>query len=311
MSQTSIVSNGIEVISTVLASAASYDLTDLATVKDELSLQSVDTSNDTWLGRAISQVSKVVMSATNRVFAPEYVQDNFDINRNRYQLPMGTWELQLSRWPILAVSSVVQTVDLGGSPATQTLVAGTDFEIDYANGRLLRLNSNTGRVMGWEAFQTVVKYTAGYGAAVSETHSVPANPGPYTVTVAGAATFSCDQTVAYASSGVLLTPIASGTPAAGQYTVALGVYTFAAADAGQSLNFAYCTESIPLDLVDAALRTVTVRFKAKGRDPSLVQRETPGIGTERFWFGPVPGQYGAFPPDIDAMLERYRVPQVG
>lgn len=78
-----------DVVTTVLATAKTYDLTDLATVKDELAL--TDTSKDAWLARALTQVSRSMMSATNRVFAPEYVQDVFDIPSERSRVPRG-WE---------------------------------------------------------------------------------------------------------------------------------------------------------------------------------------------------------------------------
>ncbi len=40
---------GYSVVTSVLAAAASYNLTDLPTVKTELSLKASDTSNDAWL----------------------------------------------------------------------------------------------------------------------------------------------------------------------------------------------------------------------------------------------------------------------
>jgi hypothetical protein len=293
-----------EPVTTVLSSAASYALTDLETVKDELSINDDDTSGDTWLTRAIAQVSKAIMNDTNRVFAPEYVQDAFDVRRARYQVPNGRRELQLSRWPVLAVASVTQILDTSDTP--QALVQGTDFRVDFIDGALSRLDANTGAVTAWEALPVTVKYSAGFGLAVQETHTVPATP--YEVTVAQAADFSCDQSVSYAD-GTLLTPVGAD-PALGQYTVAAGVYTFNVADTDQALTFAYCTEQVPDDLVDATLQLVTARFRAKGRDPALTQRDTPGIGTERFWFGGAPGQAGPFPPAIEGLLDNYRAPVV-
>lgn len=289
------------VVSTVSAPAATYDLTDKDTAKDELGI--TDTSNDAWISRGISQVSALIMSETSRVFAPECVQDVFDIPPNRSQRPGGVSELQLSRWPILGVVSVVQGL---GSTTPVTLIAGTDFRIDAEHGLLLRLNSDTGTVSAWEPMPTTVKYTAGYGALVQESHTVPSTP--FQVTVAKASAFSCDQSVAYAS-GVFLT-LVSASPGVGQYAVAQGLYAFNVGDVGQVLSFAYCTLSVPNDLADIVLRLVTGRFSAKGRDPSLVQIDTPGVGTQRWWFGSVPGQTGPFPPDIAASLDKYRVPVV-
>jgi hypothetical protein len=300
--------SNVTLVTTVLASAASYALTDLATVHDELSINTADTSNDPFLTRAINQITRAVMNHTNRVFAPEYVRDLFDVRRRRYQVPNGVRALQLSRWPVLAVTSVV--ISLVGEGASLVLVENTDFRVDYATGDLYRLDpSDTGTISAWEALPITVQYSAGFGAAVREAHTVPAS-GPYTVTATQAATFSCDQTVSYVSNGTVLTPVAS-SPTVGQYSLAptTGIYTFAAADAGVALNVAYCTKTVPDDLIDATLRLITARFKARGRDPALVQRETQGVGSERFWFGNAPGQTGPFPPDIEGLLnDNYKVP---
>lgn len=295
---------GYSVVSTVLSSAASYDLTDLGTVRDELSIAENDTSDDSWLTRAIGQVSKAIERHTKRVFVPEVVQDVFDIQQDPYpyQTPGGFAALQLSRWPVLAVSSVVQMLAVG---MTQTLVEGTDFRTDPKTGALLRLNKFTGVVTIWEALPVTVQYTAGFGALVQESHTVPA-AAPYQVPVSQASAFSCDVSVSYAS-GTALTPVAAN-PAQGQYSVSTGTYTFNAADEGQALSFAYATAAIPDDLVEICLRLITARYSAKDRDPNLIQQDTPGVGTQRWWFGGAPGQKGAFAPDIEAALDEYRVP---
>jgi hypothetical protein len=60
----------------------------------------------------------------------------------------------------------------------------------------------------------------------------------YTVTVANASTFVEDWGVTNAVTGLQMTQVASG-PAAGQYSVAAGVYTFAAANAGVAVVITY------------------------------------------------------------------------
>jgi len=292
-------------VTTVLAAAATYDLTDITTARNELGINGTDAQYDVWLKRAITQVSRAIATDTNRVFAPETVQDAFGIQQDPYpyQKPGGAAVLQLSRWPVLAVSSVTQTTAPG---TTQALIEGADFRVDAATGRLLRLNSFTGAVTTWEPLSVTVIYSGGYGAAVSESHTVGGSP--YQVTVADAASFSCDQSVAYAN-GTALARVAA-SPSHGQYSVAAGVYTFNAADSGQTLSFAYATLGIPDDLVEVALRLITARFKAKDRDPALIQQDTPGVGTQRWWFGGAPGQKGPFPPDIAGFLDNYRMPVI-
>ena len=71
----------------------------------------------------------------------------------------------------------------------------------------------------------------------AEAGTVPAAT-PYTVTVANAAAFADDEGVIYAATGLPLTKVAS-SPSTGQYSVAAGVYTFNAADAGMSVLTTY------------------------------------------------------------------------
>lgn len=290
-------------ITTVVSAAVSNDLTDLATAKTELDILSL--GNDAWLTKAISQVSRAIRSYIKRVLVPEVVQDQFDYrtqpfrHRGAYNLP----ELQLTRWPILGIVSVSQ---LQSNATTLALIEGTDFRVNTETGALLRLNSS-GYSALWESLPVTVIYMAGYGARVSEVQVVPATP--YKVTVAQSAVFSCDQSVSYAS-GTKLARV-SASPAAGQYTVLAGVYTFAAADAGQSLTFVYGAKGMPEDLIEVCLRLINARYRAKDRDPALVQLETPGIGIQRYWVGRTPGQSSAFPPDIEHMLDTYLMPVVG
>jgi hypothetical protein len=70
----------------------------------------------------------------------------------------------------------------------------------------------------------------------SEAATIPATPGPYTVTVTGSATWTEDLGVRYADGSGYLQ---AGSVAAGKYTVAAGVYTFAAADQGKAVLISY------------------------------------------------------------------------
>ena len=303
---------GVAILKTVLAPAADYDLTDLATVKDELSIPAIDTSNDSWLGRAISQVSAVVARYCNRVFLPELLLETQYIEQDAYpnQTPGGIAPLQLSRWPILGLVSVKHLI---ATNTTQALVQGTDFAVDYDKGQLIRLNPFTGVAVVWEALPTIIEYSAGYGAIVEEARTVPATPGPYTVTVINAATFSFDGGVIYAN-GTAFTAVSGAPAAAGEYSVALatGIYTFNAADQGASIVIDYGYSDIPDDLIDAVLRVVTQRFKQKDRDPMLMSTNQPGVGEKRWWVGTTAGQNGALPPEITGLLDgTYRVPTVG
>lgn len=81
---------------------------------------------------------------------------------------------------------------------------------------------------------------SGIAMATAEAHSVPGS-STYTITATQAATFKEDLGVFYASNGVQLTRVTSGSEAIGKYSVneATGVYTFAAADASAAVIIYY------------------------------------------------------------------------
>lgn len=81
-----------------------------------------------------------------------------------------------------------------------------------------------------------------YGATTSPSTAIPATPFQITPTVPNTGTWNADLGVVNASTGEPLT-LVTGTPAAGQYAVAAGVYTFASADHTSNISvyitFAY------------------------------------------------------------------------
>ncbi len=223
----------VRIVSTVVIAASSFDLTTLVNIKDDLAIPATDTSSDATLARFITEQSALVTQYCNRVFAIETVRDVITPDRDPYpyQVTGMLSELQLSRWPVVAVTSVVDQVAVG---IANTLSEGTDFVTDLARGWLTKIDPNTGTPTGWSPDQYTIQYTAGYFT-----------PG-------------------------------TGNP--------------------------------PADLEMAVLRLVTARFKARGRDPFLKSQGEPGVGQEQYWVGAMPGQTGPFPPDIAAVLEKYRVP---
>ena len=223
----------VRIVSTVLAAASSYDLTTLANIKDDLAIPATDTSSDVTLARFITEQSALVAQYCNRVFPIETVRDVIYPDRDPYpyQVTGMVSELQLSRWPVVSVSSVVDQVAVG---VINTLIKNIDFIIDLARGWLTKIDPNTGYPTDWSPDQYTVQYKAGYFT-----------PG---------------------------------------------------------------TTNPPADLEMAVLRLVTARFKARGRDPFLRSQGEPGVGQEQYWIGALPGQSGPFPPDIAAVLEKYRVP---
>jgi hypothetical protein len=97
--------------------------------------------------------------------------------------------------------------------------------------------------------------TGSTAGSINEVGTVPGS-GPYTVTVANSATFVEDLGVVDATTGLRMTRVASG-PTTGQYSVAAGVYTFAAADTAHVvwISYSYTT---------AAGKTVTYSNQLMG-----------------------------------------------
>ena len=141
------------VLSTVVAAATLRSLTDIATVKDDWGIST--SADDAFIARSIIRCSSSAENFCNRVFALETVQDQIALRRDPWPRMIEERPdlLQLSRWPIVAITSV--TVD------GTTLVEGTDFLTDAKPGQLRRLNEY-GNARDWSGETIVVIYSAGY-----------------------------------------------------------------------------------------------------------------------------------------------------
>jgi hypothetical protein len=152
------------IVTKLLGAADNYDLVTLDVVKDELQIQLSDTSRDDFLGRTITQVSTLVQNYVKRPFAIETIEDAIYLRRFpyghswRHRSPSGVAPLQLSRWPVVNVSSVQQA----GASGPVALIEDQDFAVDAKPGLLLRLDPLTGAARNWEPFDVVVVYDAGY-----------------------------------------------------------------------------------------------------------------------------------------------------
>jgi hypothetical protein len=109
------------------------------------------------------------------------------------------------------------------------------------------------------------------GTSFGEAGTIPA-VSTYTITVANSANWTVDQGVIYAATGLPLKRVASA-PAIGQYSVAAGVYTFAAADASKAVLLSYnytISASGTSILINNPLLGATVSFGALlfGLDPT-------------------------------------------
>jgi hypothetical protein len=110
-------------------------------------------------------------------------------------------------------------------------------------------------------FSGLTVASGGQLTATSESDAIPGTP--YEITVANAATFVDDLGVVVTATGARLTRVAS-TPTTGQYSVAAGVYTFAAADTTENVTISYS-----YTLASAGYST-TVSNSLMGQAPSFM-----------------------------------------
>lgn len=296
------------VITMLVTKPNSNTLSTLTNTKTELGIASGDTTNDAWLTTALNQVSSAIARYCNRVFGAATWQDEF-------RPASGVWgdgvrarsnPLMLTKWPL---SSAV--VSFTGNTYGTNLVDGIADTSKLAQGNLV----------------------GGPGIVAGTTIAAP--PGANSITLSQATTTTA--TAVALNTGISVAETIAGTTngltAGIDYEVDAGSLlpgdegparlwrlneqgnprTWAAAKivvvypAGYSLpNDA--SPNMPSDLEDACLRLVTQRFKAKGRDPMLRSQGEPGLGQQQFWVGTLPGQNGVMPPEIEALVNPYRVP---
>ena len=145
-------------LSSATIPAASADLADLATLKDDCGITTSD--DDAFLARAITRCSRAVSRYCNRTFGAATYQDTFRLDRPQWNgvMDMARNPLMLAHHPIFALTTVVLTPP-GGQPIT--LTSGMDYEMEASSGLLYRLHQGTIPGM-WSPVQTTVIYGAGY-----------------------------------------------------------------------------------------------------------------------------------------------------
>ena len=288
----------VEILSTTLVAAPSYDLTDLSTAKSELSIATGETSNDAFIGRVITQASMAAANYCNRTFSLETVQDLVIPDRDPYafQVPGGVNVVQLSRYPVVSTSIVLATssdVSIGalvlpfastsglsvGQPVTGVGVAvGSVITIITANVSVTLSRSATALISTGTSIA--------FGPAVTQTSA----GGAVTILTAGV-----DYQVDSKKGWLIRIDAATGYPV-----------TWSSLPISVVYQGGYAT--IPADIVDAVLRIITQRVAGRGRDPLLKTSTQPGLGEQSYWVGGSPGQTGVFTTEISGMLDSYRVP---
>src|SRR5215218_4325617 len=132
---------------TVLVPAASFALTHIDTLKDELEI--VGTAEDNQLQGYIFQASSAITGYLGRTIAQETVMEQFRIPREL--ACRGVDLIPLSRRPVTAISSVSED---------GVALSGADYELDGQAGLLTRLYSDCPGP--WRTRKISVTYTAGY-----------------------------------------------------------------------------------------------------------------------------------------------------
>ena len=246
-----------------------HDLTNLAALKAWLGLPAAASPSDATLTALVTAASRAILSALSR---PGLLpQDHTELRDGDRRT------LTLRHWPVLQVRSVTWN-----GIAVPQLAAGS---VTAAFGYMLRPGdlAPPGAPQALDLFgvwpshrraNVVVDYQAGY-AIVGETQTVPAAAPLTFAALAPYGAWVSDLGVTYAQSGAPLTAVVAA-PTAGQYSVAAGVYSFAAADAGASVSLSY--GYVPQDLAQAALELAAERFRAAEhisvRSKSLGGQET-------------------------------------
>lgn len=144
---------GYRTITTITVPAGSYDLADIDDVKAELDI--TGSTQDALLNRYISAASVAIEQYCNRRFVQETVKDEFWPDRELYafQVSPTIQSLQMSRWPVGAVSSVTENGD--------ALTDATDYRVDKDTGGLWRLDGLAYPFV-WKAWPIVATYQGGY-----------------------------------------------------------------------------------------------------------------------------------------------------
>jgi hypothetical protein len=246
---------------------AASDLATLADVKAWLAGSSgIGSSDDALISRLITDVSGAITAYLSR---PSLIARTLT---ERYD-GGGKRRLYLRQFPVISIALLLVN-DVAVPAAPQPQGGGSWPQAGYLldpwdgvpPGRIQALDLFGDWSLGqsYNAFHpgrqnVVVTYTAGYQVS-AEAATVPGTP--YEITMqAPYGPWASDGGVTYAAGGAL-TKI-SATPSLGQYAVAAGVYTFAAADTGAGVLISY--GFIPAAINNACIEWVAERYRYRTR----------------------------------------------
>ena len=143
--------------------ATNYNLVDIGTLKTMLGLSG--TMDDAYLALLVTQASAAVANYCNRNLVVETVAETvWPVHESTWGIVRGgVAPLQLTNWPLVSVTSVVETI-MG---TATTLTQNTDYLVDAKKGQLVRLDVN-GYPCRWKPNQIAVNYSAGFSTIPSD-----------------------------------------------------------------------------------------------------------------------------------------------
>ncbi|HTZ67934.1 MAG TPA: hypothetical protein VMB83_10795 [Roseiarcus sp.] len=266
-----------------------FDLTNLAALKAWLGLPSTPGPNDATLAALVTAASRSVYAALSR---PSLLPFSFTET-----IDLETCRVTLRQWPVLQVTSVTWRGIAVPPDENADLEASIGYAFEPGDG------VPPGRPQALDLFghqyrpgrqSLVVSYSAGY-AIENEAQSVPAAAPFQLSALSPYGPWGSDLGVTYVATGAPLTPVLA-SPAAGQYIVGAGTYTFSAADAGQSVSISY--GYVPQDIAQATLELAAERFRAAER----IGLKSKAIGGQET----IAYDMSAMSAPIQAMLQPYK-----
>jgi hypothetical protein len=236
--------------------ASPFDLVSLADLKSWLGITGTD--DDVLLARLITQISRAIFNVIDRpAILPSAYTETYDGGNDV--------SIMLRQWPVTGVSSCI--VDGVTIPPSPPLVGSASAQIGYVldssdaapPGAMQRL-SLRGSLFTCGVQNVTISYSAGY-QITNESAVIPTSP-PYSVSAqAPYGDWATDGGVAF-SNGVFLTAV-TGAPAAGQYAVVNGVYSFAQQNAGSTVLLTY--GYVPADLASCCMDWAAERYAYRSR----------------------------------------------
>jgi hypothetical protein len=325
-----------------------FDLIALATLKDDLKI--TQSGDDAFLHRAITRASRAIARYCNRTFQAQSYQEQFWALRDPYpwQLPSGFMPLQLGAWPLASPPSLAGTAPplapalsavAGGSLAAATYYARVSYvtptgetaasmesTLAVAANNLLvvaaPIPDNQAVATGWNVYVG----SKSYGETKQNATPIGMEVG-FTLPTGGLIAGTAVPNFILVMENVPLapTPLAEGIDFISDYdpgpepqskgwlTRLFQIDENPRRWSGLPILVQYQAgyAQIPDDLADAVVQLVKGHWFARTRDPMIRQESVAGVYEAQWFFASGPGSRAQFPPDVEGLIDQFRVPVIG